>query len=280
MDPSFGLRSKPVGLLRACRTLLVTATLVLLIGIPAVSAEPGSFDRAEVYLTPERFTAILYGESHEGDAAADFRARIDRNHGDDDGNVTQDEVDAYRQATRQELNAKLDNPFAKGLVAKIQVNERPPMQVRVTDVQVSENVLGPTTDNPTVLRDIHALITYASTSRDRANVTFAQDFRQAFIGMDWGYATFQGHGDWAIDGETIDPDGTDNPYWTGDGFNVTYDEMDHFSSGFEPLHFQLYNATAVPAEEEKKKKSPGVGVLVLLLVVAGIVAAARARRFG
>lgn len=258
--------------------MLVAATLVLLVGIPAISAEPGSFDRAEVYLTPERFTAILYGESHEGDAAADFRARIDRNHGDDDGNVTQDELDAYRQATRDDLNAKLDNPFAKGLVAKIHVNERPPMQVRVTDVQVSDNVLGPTTDNSTVLRDIHALLTYASTSRDRANVTFAQDFRQAFIGMDWGYATFQGHGDWAIDGETIDPDGTENPYWTGDGFNVTYNEMDHFSSGFNPLGFQLYNATAAPAEDEKKKKSPGVAVPALVVVVGLMMTLLRRRR--
>jgi hypothetical protein len=253
------------------RVVLAFLLAVLLLALPSMSAQSATFETIEVRLAPEVFEADLLGERYEGQRAIDLRREIDHYHGDDDGEVTPEEVDAWRQATMDELNDQFR--FLGVFSSDIQVNGRGPMQIRVIDIHVTENVVGPVDDDTTVIRDVEAEMVFIQNQRDRANITFAQDFREVFLGrLYWDNAVFTGAAPWSIDTETIHPDEAYERFWEQDRFVVPYDETDTFASGFDPLTFQILDTTAIDETEDEEEESPMIGTF-LLLGLAGLAVA-------
>lgn len=260
------------------RVLLALAVAAALLMLPVASAQESTFDLVEVDMSPDVFEATLIGETYEGNQATGLRREIDRDHGNDDSEVDEEEVDAWRAAKMQEFNTQFDR-FGRMLTGNIQINDRGPTQVEVTDIRLSGNVIGSIDDNTTVVRDVDAELLFTGTTRDRANVTFAQDFRQAFAGMlEWDEAIFSGGEPWAIDPETIDPETVRDTFWDGEAFVVPYEDTDTFASGFDPLHFELYNTTAIEEEADDEEDSPAIALPLILTLLGILVVALRRAR--
>ena len=254
---------------------------MVLVALPAVSAQTTvRFETATVQMDPERFDAELEGQRIEGQNSRTLRNYIDTEHGDGDGFVTRAELATYRQAEMDEFNGQLKS-FGRIVTAGITVNDRMSLQQIVTDIYLSPDVLGSTNANTTVVRSINASLVFTNTEEDRADVSFAQNFADVFRTpegrMEWDVAVFVARGPWAVDAATIAPGGADNPYWTGETFEVPYAEMSNFSSLNEPLSFELYDERAEAAKDAKKKGSPAPGAAAVLALAAVAVALARRR---
>lgn len=258
---------------RPPRTALVLVSALVLLMVAPVAAGQVYFDEVTVHLGPQQIEAELSGHTFEGQEADDLRQWIDREHGNGDGEVTQDEVDAAVQRERNEFNERLRFGGAF-FFEPFQINGRASMSQEVTDIRFSQSVLGEVDSGATVTREVDAVLTFASTERTRVEFSFAEDFAEPFshqqVDMEWGVATFAPVSPWQIDGATINPGGSENPYFDGEVFRVPYEESENFSSEEDPLTFDLVDTTEEElTDESEDSPAPAIG---FLLAMVGLIA--------
>ncbi len=249
---------------------MLVPALVLLAFSPAAAGQV-YFEEVTVEMGPQQIDAELSGHTFEGGEADNLRAWIDQEHGNEDGEVTQNELDAAVQSEKDEINSQLEI-FGNSFFEPFQINKRESITQEVTDIRFSDSVLGAVGSGETVIRDVDALLTFASTEKTRVEFSFAEDFRRPFsmVDMEWGVATFVPVSPWVIDGATISPGGEDNSFFEDGSFVVPYEESENFSSQDEPLVFDLVDTTQEELSDEKEDSpAPFVG---LLLLVAGCLA--------
>ncbi len=263
------------GILTRSSCALVVAWM--LFALPAAGAQV-NFEEVTVNLGPEEIHAELMDHRFEGADAQELRAFIDDKHGDGDGDVAQDEVDAFTQSRMEDLNEQLRFGGAF-FFEPFKVNGRQAVNQEVTDIRLSEDVLGSVESNETVTQDVEARLSFPSTEKTRIDVSFEEDFSVPFsqVDMEWGVATFAPEDPWAIDPATISPGDEDNPYFDDGAFIVPYEESGDFSSQEEPLTFQIVDTTQEEIKDESKG-SPGPGILLLAAVGCVFLLWGRTRR--
>jgi hypothetical protein len=260
------------------RLSVLAALAVLAMSLSPVASAEIYFEQVDVEIGPQSIDARLTGHTINGSDAQELRYWIDRDYGDGDGEVTEEEVDAFVTARKQEYNDQLRLGGAF-FFQSFQIRERPAITQEVTAITFSQEVLGEVMSEDAIVQDVDALLTFADTQRSRVPVSFAGDFSAPFrqVGMSWGQATFHTSEPWAIDPESISPEGKENRFFHGERFIVPYDESGEFSSSETPLTFEIVDTSEEPLDDESKD-SPGPVVGVVLVLVGSGAWVARAGR--
>lgn len=254
------------------RFTCVLVAMWMIFGLASSAAGEINFEEVTVNLGPEEIHAELMDHRIAGSESQQLRAFIDDQHGNEDGEVVQDEVDDFTESEKEDLNEQLRFGGAF-FFEPFKVNGRQAVTQEVTDIRLSETVLGTAQSDDTVSQDVEARLTFPSTEKTRVDVSFDEDFSVPFsqVDMRWGVAVFKTNDPWAIDPSTISPGGDANPYFEDGTFRVPYEESGNFSSQDEPLTFQIVDTREEEIKDESEG-SPAPGVVLLLATVTGLVA--------
>lgn len=259
-------------------TLMILSLALFTSFAPTASAEI-NFEDVRVDLGPEKIDARLMGHRFEGPDARDLRVLIDRDHGNDDGEVDQDELDAFVEAQKDAYNDQLR--FGGSFFFEpFKIRGHPSMTQEVTDMTFSEPVLGDVDSEQTVTQDVDAILTFRSTERSRLEFRFEEDFSVPFsqVDMRWGNATFRTVSGWAIDPDSISPGGEGNPFLADGRFVVPYEQSGEFSSSDEPLVFEIVDTNQEPLDKDSKDSPAPAALLVLGTLLAALATARRSVR--